>query len=249
MDNKVLAKVNGIEITENDVNLLMRSLDPQVAMQFYSPEGKAQLLDELVNQELFYCDAIDNNLEEDEEFKAEIERMKRIGLKQYALRKVLNTAKVAEDEVEKFYKEHRENFLEEESVSASHILVKTEEEAKELLEKIKSGVSFEDVAKEHSTCPSSSRGGELGNFTRGKMVPEFEEAAFSMKVGDVSEAPVKTQFGFHLIKVTDKQPAGIKAFDEVKQEIFNTVLSLKQQEKYLEKSKELKEKYKVEITE
>ncbi|MBN1502412.1 peptidyl-prolyl cis-trans isomerase [Candidatus Woesearchaeota archaeon] len=87
-------------------------------------------------------------------------------------------------------------------INASHILVKTQEEAQQLLEQIKSGKSFEDLAKEKSLCPSGKKGGSLGWFTHGQMVREFEKAAFSMKKGQISQ-PVKTQFGWHLIKVND----------------------------------------------
>lgn len=89
-------------------------------------------------------------------------------------------------------------------VRASHILVATEKEARDLLQQIKCGASFEDLAKKHSTCPSGKGGGDLGFFTKGRMVKEFENAAFTLQVGQVSE-PVKTQFGYHLIKVTGRK--------------------------------------------
>lgn len=89
-------------------------------------------------------------------------------------------------------------------VKASHILVETEEEAISLKEEILSGTPFEDVAAEHSSCPSGARGGDLGFFGRGQMVSEFENAAFDLKVGQISD-PVRTNFGWHLILVTDKK--------------------------------------------
>lgn len=89
-------------------------------------------------------------------------------------------------------------------VKASHILVETEEEAISLKEEILSGTSFEDIAAEHSSCPSGARGGDLGFFGRGQMVKEFENAAFDLNVGELSD-PVRTNFGWHLILVTDKQ--------------------------------------------
>jgi peptidyl-prolyl cis-trans isomerase C len=87
-------------------------------------------------------------------------------------------------------------------VRASHILVSTEQEAQNLLNQINSGVKFEKLAKKHSQCPSCKKGGDLGFFGRGRMVPEFDNVVFSMQKGQVSQ-PVKTQFGYHLIKVTD----------------------------------------------
>ena len=94
-----------------------------------------------------------------------------------------------------------------ESVTASHILVHTEDEAKQLLEEIKSGkVAFEDAAAMHSLCPSGARGGDLGFFTKGQMVKPFEDAAFSMEKGEVSN-PIQTQFGWHLIQLVDAKEA------------------------------------------
>ena len=89
-------------------------------------------------------------------------------------------------------------------VRASHILVNTEQEANNLLSQIQGGTSFEQLAQQHSQCPSGRNGGDLGFFTRGKMVPEFETTAFSMQPGQVSQ-PVKTQFGYHIIKVTEQR--------------------------------------------
>ena len=89
-------------------------------------------------------------------------------------------------------------------------------------------------------------GGDLGQFTRGQMVPEFEEAAFSMEEGAISQ-PVKTQFGYHIIKLQERIPAGIKAFNEVRKDIYRQVVALKQQERYLDKIEELKGKYRVDL--
>lgn len=90
-----------------------------------------------------------------------------------------------------------------EEIRASHILVKTEDEAKKILQRIQSGEIFEDIAQEISLCPSKAAGGDLGFFSKGMMVKEFEDAAFALKKGEISN-PVKTQFGWHLIKLTDK---------------------------------------------
>ena len=108
-----------------------------------------------------------------------------------------------------------------ETVNASHILVDTEETALSVLSEIKSGeISFEDAAMKYSSCPSKENGGSLGEFTRGQMVPEFDSAVFAMEVGTVTEAPVKTQFGYHLIRLNSKTEASAVAFDEVKDNIL-----------------------------
>lgn len=248
MSDKILARVNGIEIKEEDLNFMLETLNPQIARQFYSKEGREKLLKELVNQELFYCNAVEEKEFDDEEFKLELEKIKRTALKQYALRKLLSSVSATEEEAKTFYEEHKSTYQAEESIRASHILIAEEDEkiGKEIIEKIKNGEAFEDLAKEYSNCPSSEQGGDLGEFTRGKMVPEFESAAFDMKVGEVSDL-VKTQFGYHIIKVTDKKIAKTMSFDEVKEQVMNTVLSMKQQEAYLNKSEALQSKYTVEI--
>lgn len=102
---------------------------------------------------------------------------------------------------------------------ARHILVKTAEEAKKLIEDLKNGADFEVLARDHSTGPSASNGGDLGYFTEGDMVPEFSKAAFSMKVGDVSSEPVQTQFGYHIIKIEDERERAKPTFDEMKGQI------------------------------
>ncbi|WP_026895425.1 peptidylprolyl isomerase [Clostridiisalibacter paucivorans] len=243
--NKVLAVVEGTEITEKDVDFLLQGLGPQQGMQFNSEEGRKQLLQELINQQLFYLEAIENNMDKDEEFQNELERVKESLLKQYAIRDLLNNAEVVEDEVTEYYNEHREQFTAPESVKASHILVSDEDKAKEIVKELNEGMSFKEGAKKYSTCPSKEKGGDLGYFSKGRMVPEFENAAFDMNVGDVSE-PVKTQFGFHIIKVEDKKPAAIKTLGEVRDQIYKQLVAIKQNKLYLEKTAKLKEKYTVE---
>ncbi|KYH31783.1 putative peptidyl-prolyl cis-trans isomerase Cbf2 precursor [Clostridium tepidiprofundi DSM 19306] len=247
-NSKVLAVVNGKEITERDVELLLKGLGPQQAAQFMSVEGKKRLLEELINQELFYSDAVNNNFEEEEDFKREFENMKITMLKQYAMSKLLTSVSVDEEEIRKYYDEHKEMFKSPESVRASHILVKEENEANDILKEINEGLSFEEAAKKYSQCPSSSIGGDLNYFTKGKMVPEFEQAAFSMEKDEIS-TPVKTQFGYHIIKVTDKKQEETKSFEESKQQISQMLLGMKQNKVYLDKVEELKGKYDVKVAE
>lgn len=242
---KVLANVNGKEITDRDVYVFLNQLNPQIAAQFRTPEGVKKIADELVNQELLYLDAIENSLDKEETFKIELEKVKANVLKQYAMNKLILDINSTEEEITEFYNEHREHFQTPEKVKASHILVKEEEEAKEISNEIKEGLSFEEAAAKYSICPSKEKGGDLGEFGRGQMVPEFEEVAFIIEEGKVSQ-PVKTEFGYHLIKVIDKKEAGISPLEEVKDQITQQVIAMKQQERYLNKTEELKNKYKVE---
>ncbi len=246
MENKVLALVGDREIRQSDFDTLLQQIGPQRAMQFQSPEGQKQLLDELIHQELFLIDGKESKIEETEEFKQELEFVKDNMIKQFAIRNLLDSVKVEDNEIEEFYGSNAEMFKNPESVTASHILVDSEEKANEILEELKGDKSFEEAAKEYSSCPSSENGGDLGNFTKGRMVPEFENAAFGMDVNEISGV-VPTQFGFHIIKVTEKQEADQKSLEEAKEDIANTVLLQKQQEVYLARVDEIKKNVTVEV--
>lgn len=247
-ENKILAVVNGKEITERDVNALLQNFISQGNMNFNSEQGKKQILDELINQELFYLEALNNGYDKEEEFLQELEINKANILKNYALRKILNSVSVTEDEIVNYYNNNKESFKTDESVKASHILVKGEEEANDILKEIENGLAFEEAAGKYSTCPSKARGGDLDYFSRGQMVPEFENAAFAMKKGEVSK-PVKTQFGYHIIKLVDKKEPVMNSFEEVKEQIKQFLLGRKQNNLYIAKTTDLRNKFDVKINE
>ncbi|NLY45023.1 MAG: peptidylprolyl isomerase [Tissierella sp.] len=244
-ENKVVAIVNGKEITQDDVLRFLNDIGPQVAMQFQSPEGIQKVVDELINQELLYLDAKENKLDEEASYVQMVEDTKVTILKSYALNKLIANEEASIEELKEFYDSHMEHFKKQESAIASHILVDEEAKANEIIQEINEGLSFEDAAKKYSSCPSKEAGGNLGEFSRGQMVPEFEEAAFTMEEGAISK-PVKTQFGYHIIKLEEIKPEATESFDQVREEIYKQVVGLKQQEKYLTKIGQLKEKYTVE---
>lgn len=243
MEKKVLATVGEKEITNYDVESALSSLDPYQAMHFNTEEGKKQLLEDLVNQELFYIEAKENQLHNDEEFKTEMKKIEENMLKQYAINKVLSDIKLTEEEKKAFFEANKSKFNKSETASARHILVDSEDLANELLNKINSNeIGFEDAATSHSTCPSKDAGGNLGSFPRGQMVPEFEEAVFNMNKGEVA-GPVQTQFGYHLIKLEDIQKGGESEYEEVKNEIEKTLMYQKQSEAYSNKLNDLKSRF------
>lgn len=146
----------------------------------------------------------------------------------------------SDEEIETFYKENQDQFERPETVSASHILIGTEptdteeakaaklKEAEDVREKLIAGGDFATLASEHSTCPSKAQGGNLGRFPRGRMVPEFEEAAFTQEVGAIGDI-VETQFGYHVIKVDSRDEAGTTPLDEVKEQLGQYLANQKQQ--------------------
>jgi peptidyl-prolyl cis-trans isomerase C len=158
---------------------------------------------------------------------------------------VMDVPEATEEEVNAFYNDNPDQFRTPGSVTASHILLSFEDgdtdeqkaEKKAKLEKIHQelvdGADFATLAKEHSGCPSGQQGGNLGTFSRGQMVPPFEEAAFSMEPGDLSNV-VETRFGYHLIKVTGKQEEGMQNLEEVRPQLTDFLSNQKKQDKVME---------------
>ncbi len=244
---KVVAKVADKEIKESDVLQFIEEIGPQVAMQFQSAEGIKTIIQEMINQEILLLDAKENKLNEEEEFKVVLDHTVDNLLKNYAFSKILSKETVSDEEVEKYFEDNKAVFAKE-LVNASHILIDTEEKALEIKKEIEEGKDFAQAAMEYSSCPSKDAGGELGEFPRGAMVPEFEDKAFSMEAGEVSE-PVKTQFGYHIIKLNSKSDPTNITFESVKEDVRSEALRVKQQEAYLKKLDSLKDKYKSEIFE
>lgn len=247
MENKVLAIVNGVEITERELEATIARFPRERQGYLVTEKGRNQLLEEIISFELVYNYAKDSGMEKDKQYIEQLERAKKEILTQTAISKVVAEAKVSDKEVEDFYSANSEMFKEPEMVSAKHILVETKEKAEEILNKINEGMSFEDAAKEFSSCPSNAQGGSLGKFSRGQMVPEFEESAFSLEIGQLSN-PVKTQFGYHLIKVEEKVESSAQPFDQVKDTIKNNLLQERQSFKYSQLNNDLRKKYNVEIS-
>jgi len=224
-----LVTVNGKAITQQEVDTELMNAT-QGRFNQVPPERQAglrqQVLQQLIGKELIYGDAkktgILNSKEYKEEYKKLEERMKKELAVQVWQKKLVDGIKISEAKLKDYYKKNKEEFNEKEAVHARHILVKTEKEAKEIINELKSlsgqklQVKFEELAKTKSTGPSGPKGGDLGFFGPGQMVPAFNDKVFSMKVGTVTEAPVKTQFGYHVIYLQEKQNAATRTFDEVK---------------------------------
>ncbi|MDI6890156.1 MAG: peptidylprolyl isomerase [Thermodesulfovibrionales bacterium] len=162
-------------------------------------------------------------------------------------KEIESKAKVSDQEVKYYYEKHREDFAPVSQLKASHIVVKTEKEAKKILERLKKGEDFAQIAKKNSIdTVSAKNGGDLGFLSRGQMVPEFEAAAVRLKSGEISE-PIKTKFGYHIIKVTDKKLGRVIEFEKIKDLISQNLSAQKQKEVFDSYIEGLKKSYKVEI--
>lgn len=245
--SNVLATVGGMPITEEEVNEFLQGLGPR-GQAYNSPEGRKAVLGQLVANKLLLLDARRNLYEAEPAFKAELAKLRDNLLISYAADKAVSSVSVSDKDAEDYYNQNKERFMSEESVNASHILVDSEEKALEILAKINAGeISFEQAAAENSTCPSKANGGNLGDFGRGQMVPEFDTAVFAMEVGEISKSPVKTQFGYHLIKLNAKNAAEEMPFAEIAPEIKNALLQEKQRAAYESKINQLKILYPVDM--
>ncbi len=240
----VLAQVNGKPITTEDVDRFIMAMG-QSGQAYNNPQGRAAILEQLIAQRLFLLDAQRNLLEREQAFKDQLAAVKEQLLMEYAISKCVQGVRVTEEDVKAFYEAHKAELDGGETVNASHILVDSEEKANELLAAINAGeISFEDAAKAHSSCPSSAEGGSLGDFGRGQMVPEFDTACFEMEIGEV-RGPVKTQFGYHIIRLNGKKDAETIPYADIRSQLYEQVTREKQQAAYQSKINQLKIMYPV----
>jgi len=219
--------VNGESITADEINQVVGAQ----GMKFDTLDKDMQkkVLDMIVERKLLAQNASKAGLEKTDSFKEKLEMIKKdlvlnVWMEQEA-KKIEESTK--ESELKEFYKKNEKNFKTPAELKASHILVKTEDEAKAIIKQLEGAkdvkAEFAKLAKEKSTGPSGANGGDLGWFPASRMVPEFSAAADKLAKGTFTKEPVKTQFGYHIIYLEDKKPAGMKKFDEVKEQIKGLV--------------------------
>ena len=248
-EGKVLAEVNSGSITTTDFDRELKNLPEYLKAMADTPQGRKEMLDTMVIRELILQQAAKDGLDKGAEIEEKLQDLKkRLIVESFLKKKVEVESKVSDEDMKKFYEQNKDKFKSGEQIKASHILVKTEKEAKEVLAQLKAGGNFEELAKKSSVDSSSAKGGDLGWFGKGSMVPAFEKAALALKEGQISEV-VKSDFGFHIIKLTGKRPAGIRPFEEVKEQIKGAIMPAKQQEVFQKIKDELKKTAKITIKE
>ena len=253
-----LATVDGTKISDEDVNnALMQATQGRLAQLPADKQEqlKKQFLEELIAKQVIYEDAQKKGITKSKEYKEQLEKIIASIKKDLAIKlwqkKLFEGIKIGEKELRDYYNKNKQEFMQKESVHARHILVKSEEEAKKIINQLKGlkgealKKKFIELAKEKSTGPSGPRGGDLGYFAKGQMVPAFEKAAFSTAVGHITTTPVKTQFGYHVIYVEDKKTASTKPFDEVKPYIEQRLKMEKFREVMQKRMEALKNKAKI----
>src|ERR1700760_2428195 len=233
-DNPVLAKVNGAEIRQSDVALAEEELGPSLA-QMDPATKKENVLAFLIDRKIVAKAAEAKKIEDRPDFKARL-AFTRSRLLMDNLLAAEGKAATTDDAMKKVYEEAAKQIAGEQEVHARHILVETEDEAKAIEADLKKGADFAELAKKKSKDPGASDGGDLGFFTKDQMVPEFSAVAFALEPGKVSD-PVKTQFGWHVIKVEEKRARKAPDFDQVKAQI-ETYVTRKAQAEYVAKLRE-----------
>ncbi|MEZ4743131.1 MAG: peptidylprolyl isomerase [Bdellovibrionota bacterium] len=213
-----VASINGDKITEEEYKTALNMLGPSAAMVASNPAMRERFLNHIIDSKLLSLKATAEKVQESGEFKQRLQQMKEQMLAEIFLRNYIEKNS-NEEAMKKYFEKNKQQFAKEE-IRASHILLKDEAKAKEILSQTqKKGADFAELAKKHSTGPSASNGGDLNWFSRGKMVPEFEAAAFATPKGTIHPKLVKTQFGYHIIKVVDKKSPDKVTFAESKQEV------------------------------
>lgn len=260
----VLATIGNDKIVQADIDGVMASLSPQERAQYDNAAGREAILDSIIDLKVFARSAREQKLDSDERYKKAMASFEERLLATLAQEKLFASASITptEEEAKAYYDEHKEIFQVPASIRASHILIRADKNmpdkdqkaaakrASEILSDIQSKkITFEDAAKEYSADPGSrTRGGDLGFFTKGQMVPEFEKAAFALKKGEMTRKPIKSEFGYHIIKLTDTREANIRSFEEVKTDIINDLAYQKQFQIVSDARADLRVKYGVKIT-
>ena len=232
--NPVLAKVNGAEIRQSDLTLAEEELGPSLA-QMDPASKKENVLAFLIDMKIVAKAAEDKKVESNEDFKKRL-AFTRNRLLMDSLLATEGKAATTDDAMKKVYEDASKQITGEQEVHARHILVESEDDAKAVAEELKKGGDFAELAKKKSKDPGASDGGDLGFFTKDQMVPEFSAVAFALEPGKVSD-PVKSQFGWHIIKVEAKRNRQAPAFEQVKAQI-ETYVTRKAQADYVAKLRE-----------
>lgn len=241
----ILASFREQTITLGEFNQIWEEVPEDYKLQL----DKSLVLDQMISEKLLIQEAKYMGLEEDNDVLEQIKKITEQILVQVLIeREILDKIKVNDEEVLEYYEQNKDSFTEKEQVHLYNILLETEEEAQDVLEQLKAGGDLSEIAIEKSAGPSATQGGDLGYLTRGTIIPEIEEVVFALELEELSEV-IKTDFGFHILKITEKKPETVKALEEVKEDIIQTLLPDKQKEAFENFLEELKSKSEIEINE
>lgn len=247
----ILVTVNGKNITKQDAETFVNASSPNAHFSQLDAAQQNMIKERLVEKVLFTELAKKEGVDKNPEFIRNMAKIKEELLVNMWMKMQMDNTIVSDSEAKEFYDKNAKKFMQEASVHARHILVKEEKEAQEIIDTLVPlkdkalQEKFIELAKAKSTGPSGPKGGDLGNFSKGQMVPEFSKAVWALNIGQITTKPVKTQFGYHVIYLESKAEAKPTPYEQVKEKI---IISLKQKQfsaKITEVAKELKSKAKI----
>jgi len=247
----IVATVNGKIITRQDVDRFIAKSIPGAKYSMMTSQQQRKAINQLIERELYLTLAKKEGIKNDPQFNIELQKIKENLMLDMWMKKRLENIRISNSEIWNYYINHDNKFHHSAMASARHILVTTRDEAREIIRELEASsnlkAKFIQLAKTRSTGPSAKNGGDLGWFHKDQMVPEFSEAAFRLRKGEITHTPIHTPFGWHVIYLTDKKNAGKIEFDKVKESIENS-LKLKRFHKDLNLlSKKLKKYAKISV--
>jgi len=248
---EIIATVNGHKITKAEANRYIQSSQPTMSYDMLKPKQKRQIIDRLIERELFAQEAKKAGIEKDPKYIQQLNSVKKDLMVAQWVKNSYDKMIISDGDVKKFYEKNKEQFKIPKQVHARHILLKSEKRAQEIINQLKTlkgealKKKFIELAKKESKGPTGVKGGDLGYFTASQMVLPFSKAAFALKKGEITTKPVKTQFGYHVIYVEDIKPTQILPFDAVKDRIRQKLKEKEFTEKLQMKANELKKRAKI----
>jgi peptidyl-prolyl cis-trans isomerase C len=228
-DPHLVAVVGGEKIMDTDIEALLNEIPEQARQRYASVEGKRELVQSLAEIKMLSLEAKKQGIDRSPDVKRKIDFMGEQMLARELAENTVDKITISDEEISGYYHDNREQFSTGPRVKLRHILLDSESEAQAVLARLKKGEDFSALAREKSRCPSSQQGGELGWATKGMMVPEFEDAAFALKKGQMSEV-VKSSYGYHVIMCDDVEAARQLDLEEVRDTIRQQLKSEKSEE-------------------
>ena len=245
----IYASVDGENITKKDITMVLQ--DPRIDFDKLPDTAKKQVLEQIINRKLLSKKALDDGIDKDPQYVEAITKIKEDLAFQVWQKNEVQKIKFTDAEKQDFYNKNKDKFVVPENFEASHILVKTEAEAKEIIKQLdkatKKEDKFKELAKTKSQDPAGKNGGYLGKFSADQMVPEFSAAATQLTKGSYSKVPVKTQFGYHVIYLKDKIAGKSLSYAEVESNISQILLGNSYNKKVKEITDELRKDAKIVI--
>ena len=248
----VYATVNGEDVNDQDIAVLMRAMQG-AKFEELPADAKQKIVEQAVERKLLTTEATKSGVEKDKEYAEALKRIKADLALEVWMKKIYDAVKVDAKDVKDYYDKNADKFMQPATVKARHVLVKTEQEAKDVIKELdglsgqKLNDKFVELATTKSTGPSGQGGGELGWFAANQMVKPFSDAAFALKKGEITKTPVQTQFGFHVILVEDTKPADNATFEAVKPQIENGLKMEKFRIQVADKAQTLRKNAKVTV--